>query len=331
MKKTWKSIALLVGLAAAATGANAQDYKGFIERWDAYRQQVKIDKNDRDAIRIDSTTFDEKAYLALFPALRLDPQRVFRCDYSCDGFSGSPHLYAAETGKAYEKALKRYKKPQKMPRKEWVNWFMEKMGKTKEEAEQEYKRTNTRRGWVARFAELPGKSKREGRQEYKAMVEGLRSNLYLTDKPDRHALELRYAIDSLNAAARHVVPEDSGMGYLQYVVFSEYGDNFALYWHSNYGRTEVIYSPAQLGQWVEDNRQKRFNVDFKEEEMLPYLEQDLSPRVEMDGDRCRVTLHVFVASGGLQKRVYEIPREAPHRIALVEEETLVESHTRGFY
>lgn len=111
MKKTWKSIALLVGLAAAATGANAQDYKGFIERWDAYRQQVKIDKNDRDAIRIDSTTFDEKAYLALFPALRLDPQRVFRCDYSCDGFSGSPHLYAAETGKAYEKALKRYKKP----------------------------------------------------------------------------------------------------------------------------------------------------------------------------------------------------------------------------
>ena len=304
MKKIVRITLLTASLGLMVTQrVGAQDYAGFIERWDDYRFQVEVkekySKKSHRVVGLDRKTFDERDYMALFPSLKVEAGRELQCVYSSDGRGGRPRLYAKESGERYEQALEEYKK-------------------LKRTAELE----DELAGMLA-DAGYPG--------EAKGYLREMRKDRKRYNKPDRRELERRYAYDSVNLAIRHMVPEDSGMGYFQYLVFSEFGDNFALFWHSNAMRADILYSRAQLEQLIQDNRNGKFEVCFNEERMLPLLEKDLSPHVTLEADKCVITLYVFMVSGGLEERTYEISRRAPYEIVLTEDKCLVENELRGYY
>ncbi len=121
------------------------------------------------------------------------------------------------------------------------------------------------------------------------------------------------------------------MGYFQLLVFSQFGDRFALYWHAGSGARKIIRKRQQLEELITANRERKFDVNFDEEQILPYLEQDLAPRVRLKSDKCLITIYMFQESGGLFRKTFSISREAPCQISLVEESELVESNARGLY
>lgn len=96
-------------------------------------------------------------------------------------------------------------------------------------------------------------------------------------KEIRKSRKYYWKLDSANRAIPHLVPEDNEMGYFQLLVFSQFGDRFALYWHAGSGARKIIRKRQQLEELITANRERKFDVNFDEEQILPYLEQDLAP------------------------------------------------------
>lgn len=150
-------------------------------------------------------------------------------------------------------------------------------------------------------------------------------------KEIRKSRKYYWKLDSANRAIPHLVPEDNEMGYFQLLVFSQFGDRFALYWHAGSGARKIIRKRQQLEELITANRERKFDVNFDEEQILPYLEQDLAPRVRLKSDKYLIIIYMLRESGGLFRKTFSISREAPCQISLVEESELVESNARGLY
>lgn len=295
-------------LCAQADGDAARESVAFVERWADYCRQVKLEVK-ADKACLNEETFNVQDYMALFPALAVEPGREIRCLYYSDGMNGGPLLYAAETGKAYEKALKRYRfEPVKMSRKdkEKLKDLHKSGGATDEEAKELMRRI--RKAKPAFPAGLAGKSPRE-------------------------IALIRYASDSLNKAFCHVVPEDSGIGYFQYLILSEFGEKFGLYGHWDYGYGEPVCTRARMKELAEQNQGESYlhGTKYDEAQMEAALDEDFTPRIELQADKCTITLCVFRASFGLHECTYEISRQAPYAIALVHEREIVGDGVRYIY
>ena len=54
--------------------------------------------------------------------------------------------------------------------------------------------------------------------------------------------------DSSHRAVHYIYPEDTEEGYLQYLYFLNFGELFALKWHSNYERKKVITNKQEFAE-----------------------------------------------------------------------------------
>ena len=285
-----------------------QEAVAFVERWDNYRRHIKVD-SDNEKKWLDEKTFNIQDYMALFPALSVEPGREIRCLYFYNALDGSPCLYAAETGKAYERGLKRHEHVRsRMTRKdkEWISNLLDSAGAT-------------------------GKEKKEFIRQSKKTPSAEPID-FANKSPQEKAL-MRYAADSLNAASRHVVPEDSWMGYLQYLMFCEFGENFGLFGHRSYNYRLPVCTRARMEELVEENKEKDYinGKQYNEAQMEAALEEDFMPRIELLPDKCVISLHVFGVGTGLYKCTYEVSRKAPHAITLVHERGIVTDGERYIF
>lgn len=113
-----------------------------------------------------------------------------------------------------------------------------------------------------------------------------------------------------SAAHQFMVPaEDTPMAYFQYLVFKEYGEQFALYWHAFYGVKKILL------QHPDDNDENLFGkLTVTNEPLYESSRGDaILPVVRMDDKYCYITL--FESNHENIRQVeYCIKRTEPWRI-----------------
>lgn len=118
---------------------------------------------------------------------------------------------------------------------------------------------------------------------------------------------------SNNAARKYMFPkEDTPMAYFQYLMFYNFGEQFALYWHALYGIREIrleydVHSERVEWKWDEYGRP---STDVKKGKKK---RQVFTPVVTMDENCCQVELVEELHIGIMQVK-YQILRKPPYTI-----------------
>lgn len=116
--------------------------------------------------------------------------------------------------------------------------------------------------------------------------------------------------------------DDSKMGYFQYVTFALIGDNYCLFWHSNYGEMSIITSKEQLVELteLEDN----FYYKFSAEDKKNILKLDPEPVIELNEQDALVTVVTLSPWAGFVERTVKISKTWPHEIEQLSADTIME-------
>lgn len=147
---------------------------------------------------------------------------------------------------------------------------------------------------------------------------------------DVRKVQILWGFAEMNNARNFLKPEDTEIGYVQYLFFNQFGEQFALKWHSNYGQKSIIFS---------ENEMKRlFNFysntnDFscKIEDFEKLLEINLTPVIELGNDKCIITWYEIRTHSGIHKLTYEISRVSPYLITTKEDIELLKINAEFFY
>ena len=139
---------------------------------------------------------------------------------------------------------------------------------------------------------------------------------------------------------------DNPMGYFQFVVFALIGDNYCLFWHSNYSELEIITSKEQLLKLTK--RKNDFYYKFsKKDKNSPtptepnpnelhwsdntmdidrVLQIDPSPIVTIGKDAVEVSIVTLGPWEGFISRTYSISKSFPHVLTPIKSDTLIPYH-----
>ena len=125
-----------------------------------------------------------------------------------------------------------------------------------------------------------------------------------------------------NAAHHYMVPVNSSpMALFQYLVFNEYGEQFALYWHALYTKRRILLKHPYRNP---KSRKIRLytNSILNQELNSEALDKGIEPVVTMDENHCFITL--FEENHTNIKQVkYRIERKYPWSITLLEEKPMI--------
>lgn len=147
---------------------------------------------------------------------------------------------------------------------------------------------------------------------------------------DYRKYEFRLANALENRACKYVLPEDNEAGYLQFLFFNRFGEEFALKWHANSGQKSVIHSKDEFKRLYNFYlRTDDFSCDMKKFEAL--LALDPSPQVEMDKSSCSITWYEIATHQGIYKRSYMLSRSVPYSIEKREDIEILTIETNFIY
>jgi hypothetical protein len=122
----------------------------------------------------------------------------------------------------------------------------------------------------------------------------------------------RYAYQ--NSLQKFIIPEDSKAGYLQYLYFNQFGEEFAMDGYT----LSVIFSTDELKRlykfYLND---KHFTYD--KEKFKGLLNLNTSPIIEMGKNSCLITWYEIYILTGIFKRTYEISRSTPYTVVKKED------------
>lgn len=214
----------------------AQKYCDFVKKVKTYQDSVRLIKRNLDKMKpveIDPGSFNINVYLKLFDKLSLSSELECHLYSNYDTDSGSPLLYVRPktfNEEAYiDHRLVQY------------NLHIDSIISKKEI---EFKKNGLAEDKVRRMTE-----------RYENMKNCLTKDNALAG----------FAFDSLNRACNHLTPEDSKLGYLQYLLFHKAGEAFALYWHSYYGEKSIICTGEDVKYYLDyyNRRGSDFSYDKK--------------------------------------------------------------------
>jgi len=164
-------------------------------------------------------------------------------------------------------------------------------------------------------------------------IYALRSKEKLIDKNKRALYKFLNQPES--RAKNHIKPNDSEIGFLQYLFFYEMGEQFALKWHSNYNEKYIICSKKKLRNVI--NEFKKYNQPYsnKKEMEVPLFGGDtiqikklekINPAIQLEvgNEHCTISWIENRTHKGIYRCIYKIQREAPHEIEMVSEEELLD-------
>jgi hypothetical protein len=134
-----------------------------------------------------------------------------------------------------------------------------------------------------------------------------------------------FAHDTINKAKNNIIPDDSKMGYLQYLYFNLFGDNFALKWHANYWRGNVIFSKDEMKRYFDFyTTNDDYKIDGPELEILNnLLDETFEPVITRNNSYYEITWHEWFLFRGIFKRTYTIKRYPPFNISKITDEEIV--------
>jgi hypothetical protein len=122
-----------------------------------------------------------------------------------------------------------------------------------------------------------------------------------------------FAMDSVNQARWNIIPEDNRAGYLQFLFFNRFGEQFALKWHSNVNQTSVIYSKNEVDRLYKYySKTDDFSCDLTKFQRLSKIK--VTPTIRMKKDKCLITWYEIATHHGIYQTTYEISRSHPHQI-----------------
>lgn len=129
--------------------------------------------------------------------------------------------------------------------------------------------------------------------------------------------------DSTRMARNNMIPEDSEIGYLQYLFFYEMGTQFALNWKSNFWQKHVICLKKDVG-YIKNKYLKSSSHHYKKEDLESFEKINPAISIFIEHDRCLITWYEIEESFGIYKRTYSIKRSSPYSVTKINEEEIVQ-------
>ena len=184
--------------------AKAQSYCDFIKKVREYQHSIKLNEHWEDEYQIpevDTTSFDINVYMSFFDRLTLKTgNRAFFVNfYSKD--AGSPALCVQDTAFNMDKFVD-----------EIITNHNQYVDSIFDQKKTEYLSENYPEDKINRWDRIRENQKKSFTRNW-ALI--------------------RYALDSANRVCNNLIPEDTPIGYLQYLFFNQMGEQFALFWHAN--------------------------------------------------------------------------------------------------
>jgi hypothetical protein len=141
----------------------------------------------------------------------------------------------------------------------------------------------------------------------------------------RYELLCSFARDSMNKACNNIIPADSKTGYLQYLYFYLFGENFALFWHSNYWKGNVIFSKNEMQRLYDIYMTNEdYTVTDDEYKILKgLLKKRFKPKIKKTKDMYHYTWYEHYLHRGIFKSTYQINRHPPFIITRIHDEEIV--------
>jgi hypothetical protein len=110
----------------------------------------------------------------------------------------------------------------------------------------------------------------------------------------------------------HIQADGTPEGYFELALLSISSHQFYLSWHANYDDKGVVSSRGRLEEITAMLNEKY--RPLTEEQAADILRLDVTPRVNILGNKVRVRLLFFTKWGGFYERVFTIDRDYPHRM-----------------
>ncbi len=131
-------------------------------------------------------------------------------------------------------------------------------------------------------------------------------------------------------AKNHIIPKDSIVGFIQYLFFSEMGEQFALKWHSNYNQKRIVCSSEALSRVINElSKSEMFTTDstglMKLKEVPPEIV------IEKSDKDYTVTWIENRTHSGIFKCSYQINRHRPYDIIKTKEDKLLQIYLNFIY
>lgn len=118
----------------------------------------------------------------------------------------------------------------------------------------------------------------------------------------------------------HLKTNNKKTGLYQLLIFNLIGEDFAKFWHSNYGNLEIICSRRTVNELA--NRKDEFH-NFDSETKKRLLEVDYLPAVKEYKDSITYRILIFNSWDGLFENIYSINKHFPHKIKMIKDSALV--------
>ncbi|MGF7140708.1 hypothetical protein [Roseimarinus sediminis] len=141
----------------------------------------------------------------------------------------------------------------------------------------------------------------------------------------REEIRFAFAEDSINKLCNALLPDDSKAGFVQYLYFHLFGENFALFWHSNINQGNVIFSKDEMKRLFNLYMSNEdYFVDIDEYKLLrDLLETNFDAVIKQTNEHYTITWYEQYLHQGIFKRTYLIERHAPFTITKMEDEKIV--------
>lgn len=240
----------------------ASDFETFIKNATSYQNGVELNDN---VMSINNETFSIEAYLNIFDRLSRKARLEYCYSYYNYGMGGFPILFVKDESFNLE------------------SYVTEKLILAKSEINEKATKESLRK-------DNPDEAK-----AYKNKLVTHITEIY------RRMYIAEYKSSSKYSMKNNLIPEDSKMGYLQYLFFHQMGELFASY--SHHTDVSLIHSIDELNKIIE-----YYNVEREEQHQL-------SPKVILEENRCLITW--FESETGIYKRTYEIDRKSPFEVKLI--------------
>jgi hypothetical protein len=136
--------------------------------------------------------------------------------------------------------------------------------------------------------------------------------------------------DDVDNYLKHIKLDESEEAYLQFVILTELGSQFALFWHAAYNDKEFVCTPEKAEKII--NRIGRQEEDintiendlFNQQTIEKVREINFEPEVMIRDDKAVVRLVFFTKWGGFIEAKYSVETTFPHKIIKRETTNLVE-------
>lgn len=110
---------------------------------------------------------------------------------------------------------------------------------------------------------------------------------------------------------KHINLDGTKDSYLQYIILILLGNQFALYWHSNYNDKEIIFTKNAIEKIL-----KRKDDYFRFEEKFKDIARNINPEpnIKINIEKVLVRIVIFTKWGGFIEHTYHIDRNFPRQL-----------------